>query len=95
MEASFGWDLGGANLKLARIEDGRIVSVTQIPCPAIPDPAKFNQALDEALTLCPEGSRHAVTMTGRTFGCVSVAGGGRGLSRRADAESHRREHTLL
>ena len=43
MEASFGWDLGGANLKLARIEDGRVVSVTQIPCPAIPDPAKFNQ----------------------------------------------------
>jgi probable H4MPT-linked C1 transfer pathway protein len=64
MEASFGWDLGGANLKMARIEDGRVVSVTQIPCPAIPDPAKFNQALDEALTLCPEGSRHAATMTG-------------------------------
>lgn len=64
MEASFGWDLGGANLKLARIEDGRVVSVTQTACPAIPDPAKFNQALDAALTACPEGCRHAVTMTG-------------------------------
>jgi (4-(4-[2-(gamma-L-glutamylamino)ethyl]phenoxymethyl)furan-2-yl)methanamine synthase len=64
MEASFGWDLGGANLKLARIEDGRVLSVAQIPCPAIPDPSKFNQALNEALKTCPAEGRHAVTMTG-------------------------------
>ena len=64
MEASFGWDLGGANLKLARIEDGRVVSVVQIPCPAIPDASKFNQALEEALKACPGDGRHAVTMTG-------------------------------
>jgi len=64
MAAVFGWDLGGANLKLARVEDGRVVSVAQIPCPAIPDPAKFNQALEEALKACPAGGRHAVTMTG-------------------------------
>ena len=59
-----GWDLGGANLKLAQAEDGRITTVTQIPCPQIADPSKFDQALDEAMRLCPAGARHAVTMTG-------------------------------
>ena len=49
MRASLGWDLGGANLKLARAEDGRVVSVAQIPCPPIADPEKFNQALEEGL----------------------------------------------
>lgn len=65
MAASFGWDLGGANLKVAEIEDHRVVSVAQIPCPAIADPTKFNQALEAALKACPaDRGRHAVTMTG-------------------------------
>jgi (4-(4-[2-(gamma-L-glutamylamino)ethyl]phenoxymethyl)furan-2-yl)methanamine synthase len=64
MGRTYGWDLGGANLKLAEILDGRVVSVAQIACPAIPDPAKFNEALDEALKACRAESRHAVTMTG-------------------------------
>lgn len=64
MGRTYGWDLGGANLKLAEILDGRVVSVAQIPCPAIPDPAKFNEALDEALKACRAEGRHAVTMTG-------------------------------
>lgn len=64
MGRTYGWDLGGANLKLAEIRDGRVVSVAQVPCPAIPDPAKFNEALDEALKACQAEGRHAVTMTG-------------------------------
>jgi len=64
MRTSLGWDLGGANLKLAQAQDGRIISVAQIPCPAIADPEKFNQALDEALEACPADARNAVTMTG-------------------------------
>jgi len=64
MRASFGWDLGGANLKLAQAKDGRITAVTQIPCPRLADPKKFNQALDEALKTGAAGGRHAVTMTG-------------------------------
>lgn len=64
MGRTYGWDLGGANLKLAQIEDGRVISVAQVPCPAIPDPAKFNEALDEALKLCGPAGLHAVTMTG-------------------------------
>jgi (4-(4-[2-(gamma-L-glutamylamino)ethyl]phenoxymethyl)furan-2-yl)methanamine synthase len=59
-----GWDLGGANLKLARLEGGQVVHVAQIPCPLIPDRRKFDQALDQAFALCPAGALHAVTMTG-------------------------------
>ncbi len=64
MAASFGWDLGGANIKLAQVEDGRVTAVTQIPCPTIADPGKFNQAVAVALEACPAEGRHAVTMTG-------------------------------
>jgi (4-(4-[2-(gamma-L-glutamylamino)ethyl]phenoxymethyl)furan-2-yl)methanamine synthase len=64
MTSIIGWDLGGANLKLARLEEGRITQVAQVPCPVIPDRNKFNQALDQALALVPREARHAVTMTG-------------------------------
>ncbi|MGH6793285.1 MAG: hydantoinase/oxoprolinase family protein [Methyloceanibacter sp.] len=63
-ETVIGWDLGGANVKLARVEDGRVMRVDQIPCPVLADRSKFDQALAEALKLCPPGARHAVTMTG-------------------------------
>jgi len=64
MTSVIGWDLGGANLKLARIEGARAVHVAQIPCPIRPDRSKFDAALGEALELCPPGASHAVTMTG-------------------------------
>jgi probable H4MPT-linked C1 transfer pathway protein len=64
MVAVFGWDLGGANLKLARVESGRVTAVSQIPCPILADRSKFDRALEEALALCGPGGRHAVTMTG-------------------------------
>jgi len=59
-----GWDLGGANLKLARIEEGRALEVNLIPCPLKQDARKFDSAIAEALPLCPSGATHAVTMTG-------------------------------
>ncbi len=59
-----GWDLGGANLKLARIEGRRAVAVKQVPCPLRQDASKFDAALAEAFPLCPTGALHAVTMTG-------------------------------
>src|SRR5262245_52158807 len=64
MTSIMGWDLGGANLKLARVQDGRVLQVAQIPCPIRQDRSKFDEALSEALKLCPGGARHAVTMTG-------------------------------
>ena len=64
MTTVVGWDLGGANLKLARIEDGRVIQAVQVPCPILQDASKFDAALAEALRLCPDGAAHAVTMTG-------------------------------
>ncbi len=64
MTAVVGWDLGGANLKLARIEQGRAEQVAQIPCQIRQDASKFDAALEDALLLCPPQAVHAVTMTG-------------------------------
>jgi (4-(4-[2-(gamma-L-glutamylamino)ethyl]phenoxymethyl)furan-2-yl)methanamine synthase len=64
MTTVIGWDLGGANLKLACIENGLVSMVAQIPCPVRQDPSKFDAALADALSLCPDGAVHAVTMTG-------------------------------
>src|SRR5690606_5207661 len=61
---TIGWDIGGANIKLARAGDGRVMQVAQIPCPLLADRSKFDQAIAEALKLCPKGARHVVTMTG-------------------------------
>jgi probable H4MPT-linked C1 transfer pathway protein len=64
MTSMMGWDLGGANLKLAHVEGGRVVWVAQIPCPIRQDRSKFDAALGEALKRCPGSARHVVTMTG-------------------------------
>jgi (4-(4-[2-(gamma-L-glutamylamino)ethyl]phenoxymethyl)furan-2-yl)methanamine synthase len=64
MTRVFGWDLGGANVKLARVDGGRVVHVAQIPCPIISERRKFDAALDAALPLISSPAVHAVTMTG-------------------------------
>jgi probable H4MPT-linked C1 transfer pathway protein len=64
MTRVFGWDLGGANVKLARIDGGRVVHVAQIPCPIIPERRKFDEAVDAALPLISFPALHAVTITG-------------------------------
>ena len=59
-----GWDLGGANLKRAHVEEGRVVDVVQIPCPTLQDRAKFDAALEASLPHLPADAVHAITMTG-------------------------------
>jgi probable H4MPT-linked C1 transfer pathway protein len=59
-----GWDVGGANVKLAVVEAGRVETVAQIPCPLIADRAKFDQAVAAGLPLIGAPAVHAVTMTG-------------------------------
>ncbi len=88
MTSVVGWDLGGANLKLALLEAGRITQVAQVPCPVRQDRGKFDAALEEALALSPPSARHAVTMTGelsdvfsdRTEGVAYLVGMMRGAT---------------
>ncbi len=65
MRQIIGWDLGGANIKSACIDGGRVASVTQTPCPAMQDRRKFDEAFGQALAGLPTPAEfHAVTMTG-------------------------------
>src|SRR5262245_24325106 len=64
MTTVIGWDLGGANVKLALAEAGRVASVVQIPCPIIPERRKFDDAVAAALPLISSPASHAITMTG-------------------------------
>jgi probable H4MPT-linked C1 transfer pathway protein len=64
MTLVFGWDLGGANVKLARVDGTRVVHVAQIPCPILSERRKFDVAVDAALPLISSPALHAVTMTG-------------------------------
>lgn len=67
MSELLGWDIGGAHLKLARMDcDGALRSLQQVPCPLWQGLQALDVALDAVLT--PEDltgkCRHAITMTG-------------------------------
>jgi probable H4MPT-linked C1 transfer pathway protein len=64
MASIVGWDLGGANVKVAVAEGGRVLRAIQIPCPLEPSAGKFDAAVAAALPRLPPGAPHAVTMTG-------------------------------
>lgn len=64
MTRVIGWDLGGANVKLACVEAQCVVHVTQNPCPIIPERSKFDTAVHAGLPLVTPLALHAVAMTG-------------------------------
>lgn len=59
-----GWDIGGAHVKAARIDGGRLSGVVQVACPLWQGLDKLDAAVAEALTALGAAPRHAVTMTG-------------------------------
>jgi probable H4MPT-linked C1 transfer pathway protein len=60
-----GWDIGGAHLKAARIDDGRLRAVIEKPCPLWQGIEHLARACDEVLATLPDTPiLHAVTMTG-------------------------------
>ena len=63
MSVVIGYDVGGAHLKIARIEDGRLTAVRQIACPLWQGLDKLDAALAEAASLTLGADVHAVTMT--------------------------------
>ena len=66
MKSILGWDIGGAHLKLVRMEsDGRLIDVQQVACPLWQGLSTLSAAMDRLMTpqdLDP-ATRHALTMT--------------------------------
>jgi (4-(4-[2-(gamma-L-glutamylamino)ethyl]phenoxymethyl)furan-2-yl)methanamine synthase len=59
-----GYDVGGAHLKVARIDDGRVTAVAQVVCPLWRGLDRLDRALSEVANITCGADRHAVTMTG-------------------------------
>ncbi len=61
-----GWDIGGAHVKAARLEAGRVVEVAQWPCALWQGLGQLDAALAAARGRWPalDGAAHAVTMSG-------------------------------
>ncbi len=81
MQSIIGWDIGGAHLKGARLEAGRIVDVVQIASPLWLGLSQLDRAFAEAKAALGPAERNAVTMTAelsdtfadRRIGVVAVA----------------------
>ncbi len=90
MRSIIGWDVGGAHLKGARVEDGRVVDTVQIPSRLWLGMAELETALAEAQSRLGQADRHVATMTGELadlFACRAdgVAAIAEGLRRRLGA----------
>jgi (4-(4-[2-(gamma-L-glutamylamino)ethyl]phenoxymethyl)furan-2-yl)methanamine synthase len=64
MRSVIGWDVGGAHLKAARAENGRIVDAIQLASPLRLGLDRLAQAFAEAKARIGVAQLHAVTMTG-------------------------------
>ncbi|MGQ0456593.1 MAG: hydantoinase/oxoprolinase family protein [Hyphomicrobium sp.] len=58
-----GYDVGGAHLKVALVDGGRVVDVRQIACPLWQGLDRLDVALADAADVTSRATRHAVTMT--------------------------------
>jgi len=64
MPTVIGWDIGGAHLKAARAENGRIVDAIQLASPLRLGLERLRQSFGEAKARIGKADRHVVTMTG-------------------------------
>jgi (4-(4-[2-(gamma-L-glutamylamino)ethyl]phenoxymethyl)furan-2-yl)methanamine synthase len=64
MAVVIGWDIGGAHLKAARAENGRIVATVQVASPLRLGLERLTQSFAEAKAQMGIADRHAITMTG-------------------------------
>jgi (4-(4-[2-(gamma-L-glutamylamino)ethyl]phenoxymethyl)furan-2-yl)methanamine synthase len=63
MPSIIGWDIGGAHLKAARLEGGRVVDVVQIASPLWLGLAELDRAFAAAKAALGTADQNAVTMT--------------------------------
>jgi probable H4MPT-linked C1 transfer pathway protein len=59
-----GWDIGGAHLKAARVQHGRVEAVVQAATPLWLGLASLEEALDAFRAQLGRADRHVITMTG-------------------------------
>jgi (4-(4-[2-(gamma-L-glutamylamino)ethyl]phenoxymethyl)furan-2-yl)methanamine synthase len=64
MSVTIGWDVGGAHLKGARAEDGRIVAALQVACPLWLGASRLEEAFALAKSQLGAADDNVVTMTG-------------------------------
>jgi probable H4MPT-linked C1 transfer pathway protein len=64
MRSVIGWDVGGAHLKAARADDGRIVEAIQVAAPLRLGLERLAQAFAEVKARIGAAHLHAITMTG-------------------------------
>lgn len=68
-----GWDVGGAHLKAALVEDGVVTQVVQHACPLWKGIHHLENAVNNIISQLPtEHSLHAVTMTGELVDCFKT-----------------------
>lgn len=63
-KVTIGFDVGGAHLKVARVEGTRLVAVRQIACPLWQGLDELDQSIREAAPLTDGANAFAITMTG-------------------------------
>lgn len=64
MQNIIGWDIGGAHLKAARVENGMITQAVQIACPLWLGLGELDRAFFEAQAEIGSAPLNAITMTG-------------------------------
>jgi probable H4MPT-linked C1 transfer pathway protein len=64
MACAVGWDIGGAHLKAARAENGRIIEAVQVASPLRLGLPALDQAFAQAKPKMGKADRHVCTMTG-------------------------------
>lgn len=81
MQHMVGWDVGGAHLKAARVENGIVTRAVQIPCPLWLGLGELDRAFTEAKAAIGEAPVNAITMTGEL--CDAFATREEGVARLA------------
>ncbi len=64
MQKTIGWDIGGAHVKAALVEDGRVIRVRQSPCPLWQGADRLGPVLEAVMSAFGPADRHVATMTG-------------------------------
>ena len=76
MSVIIGWDIGGAHLKAARSEAGRIVRAVQVPSPLRLGLPRLAAAFAEVKAAIGDAGRHVATMTGELADTFASRGEG-------------------